>query len=194
MRINRKVKILLKIYSVSDKYINYLRKDFPNVYSNKENRRKHTRKYIGVVLELEGYHYYVPMSSPKDSDYQIAGENRVIKKSIIPIIWIIVRNSKGQKELKGTLRISHMIPVPASELELYDYENEEDLTYKDLIHDEIIFIRKNKDKIMKNAQVMYKQKMNQDESAGYIKSALPFKQLEEMSDSFHCQWFIRRTI
>ena len=47
-----------------------------------------------------------------------------------------------------------MIPVPASELELYDYENEEDLTYKDLIHDEIIFIRKNKDKIMKNAQVM----------------------------------------
>ena len=23
-----------------------------------------------------------------------------------------------------------MIPVPASELELYDYENEEDLTYK----------------------------------------------------------------
>ena len=40
---------------------------------------------------------------------------------------------------------------------------------------------------MKNAQVMYKQKMNQDESAGYIKSALPFKQLEEMSDSFHCQ-------
>ncbi|MGYP000283735694 len=86
MGINRKVKILLKIYSVSDKYINYLRKDFPNVYSNKENRRKHTRKYIGVVLELEGYHYYVPMSSPKDSDYQIAGENRVIKKSIIPII------------------------------------------------------------------------------------------------------------
>lgn len=76
----------MKIYSVSDKYINYLRKDFPNVYSNKENRRKHTRKYIGVVLELEGYHYYVPMSSPKDSDYQIAGENRVIKKSIIPII------------------------------------------------------------------------------------------------------------
>ena len=149
MRINRKVKILLKIYSVSDKYINYLRKDFPNVYSNKENRRKHTRKYIGVVLELEGYHYYVPMSSPKDSDYQIAGENRVMKKSIIPIIRIIVRNSKGQKELKGTLRISHMIPVPASELELYDYENEEDLTYKDLIHDEIIFIRKNKDKIMK---------------------------------------------
>lgn len=85
MGINRKVKILLKIYSVSDKYINYLRKIF-KVYSNKENRRKHTRKYIGVVLELEGYHYYVPMSSPKDSDYQIAGENRVIKKSIIPII------------------------------------------------------------------------------------------------------------
>ena len=51
------------------------------------------------------------MSSPKESDYQIAGEQKVIKKSIVPIIRIVVKNSKGEKELKGTLRISHMIPV-----------------------------------------------------------------------------------
>ena len=55
------------------------------------------------------------MSSPKDSDYQIVGENKVIKKSIVPIIRIVVKNSNGVKELKGILRISHMIPVPESE-------------------------------------------------------------------------------
>lgn len=109
------------------------------------------------------------MSSPKDSDFQIAGENKVIKKSIIPIIRIVVKNSAGEKELKGTLRISHMIPVPESELELYDLEHETDEAYKDLVQNEIIFIRKNHDKIMNNASVLYKQKAENDTSAGYVK-------------------------
>ena len=42
-----------KLYSVSDEYIEYLRKVFPNVYSNKETTRVHTRKYIGTVVCLE---------------------------------------------------------------------------------------------------------------------------------------------
>lgn len=64
---------LMKIYSVSDRYIEYLRKEEPNVYSNKINARTHTRKYIGVVIQMNHYNYYIPMSSPKDSDYQVAG-------------------------------------------------------------------------------------------------------------------------
>ena len=57
------------------------------------------------------------MYSPKETDYQVAGKQKVIKKSTIPIIRMVVKNSKGEKELKGTLRISHMIPVPEDELE-----------------------------------------------------------------------------
>ncbi len=45
------------------------------------------------------------MSSPKASDYQNVGEERIIKKSIIPIIRVVVTNSKGVVELKATLRI-----------------------------------------------------------------------------------------
>ena len=120
-----------KLYSISDEYVEWLRENFPNVYSNKVNTSTHTRKYLGVVLHIDRYNYYIPMSSPKNSDYQIAGKDKVIRKSIIPIIRIVVKNAAGKKELKGTLRISHMIPVPASELELYDLENEEDSNYKD---------------------------------------------------------------
>ena len=106
-----------KIYSVSDRYISYLREKFPNVYSNKMDTRVHTRKYLGVVLQVGEYKYYIPMSSPKQTDYQIAGDNMVIKKSIVPIMRVVVKNAKGERELKATLRLSHMIPVPASELE-----------------------------------------------------------------------------
>lgn len=173
-----------KLYSVSDEYIEYLRNVFPNVYSNKIAARTHTRKYVGTVIQLEGYHYYIPMSSPKESDYQIAGERKVIKKSIIPIIRIVVKNAKGERELKGTLRISHMIPVPQSELKLYDIENEQDSAYKDLVQNEIIFIRKNQKKIFSNAQLLYKQKTENDLSAGYVKTALEYRKLEELCSKF----------
>ena len=124
------------------------------------------------------------MSSPKETDYQIAGEKKVIKKSIVPIIRIVVKNSKGQKELKGTLRISHMIQVPPSELQLYDIENESDSTYKDLVQNEMIFIRKNQDKILANAKLLYKQKIENDLSAGYVKAALEYKALEKLCSDF----------
>lgn len=102
------------------------------------------------------------MSSPKESDYQAPGKNKVIKKSIVPIIRIIVKNNRGIKELKGTLRNSHMVPVPESELELYDVEHETDSVYKDLFQNEIIFIRRNRAKIENNAKLIYKQKNEGD--------------------------------
>ena len=65
-----------KVYSVSDAYISYLREHEPNVYSNKEDNRTHTRKYIGIVMDMNGFNYYIPMSSPKERDYQIAGDEK----------------------------------------------------------------------------------------------------------------------
>ena len=77
-----------------------------------------------------------------------------------------------------------MIPVPTSELELYDLENEPDSTYKDLVHNEMIFIRKHREKIISNAKVMYNQKASNDVTAGYVKSALDFQALEELCDEY----------
>lgn len=172
-----------KLYSITDEYISYLQKHFTNVYSNKMNNRTHTRKYLGTVMNMEGVCYYIPLSSPKDTDYQIAGEGKVIKKSIVPIIRIVVKNAKGEKELKGTLRISHMIPVPESELIEYDINSEEDNAYRELVKDEWLFIRKNREKISNYVKVMYKQKI-ENYSVGYVKSALDYKMLEELCKQF----------
>lgn len=50
--------------------------------------------------------YYIPMSSPKKSNYK---ENE-IRKSIVPIVRIISNEEKDNiPVLKGTLRISNMI-------------------------------------------------------------------------------------
>ena len=175
---------VLRIYSVSDEYIEYLRKHNAHVYSNKVDNRSHTRKYIGVVINLAGHKYYIPMSSPKETDYQVAGMGKVIKKSIVPIIRMVIKNSKGEKELKGTLRISHMIPVPDTELIPYDLDSEPDEEYKTLVQNEVIFIRKHKEKIIANSNLLYNQKRINDQSAGYVKSALDYIELEKLCDAF----------
>ena len=174
----------LKVCSISDEYIEFLREEYPNVYSNKETRRTHTRKYIGVVMHISEYLYYIPMSSPKETDYQVAGEQRVIKKSIIPIMRMVMKNAKGEKELKGTLRFSHMIPVPESEVEWYDVDKEEDEKYKDLVQNEIIYIRKHQEKIRKSAELIYKQKTDNIENVTYLNSVLDYKGLEKKCEFF----------
>lgn len=99
------------------------------------------------------YYYYIPLSSPKNTDYQMINGKRQIRKSIVPIIRITSTSDSGELELKGTLKLSNMIPVPSSELTLYDLESESDKFYKTLIHKELLFIRKNKDKIIQYAKV-----------------------------------------
>lgn len=56
--------------------------------------------------------------------------------------------------------------------------------YKELVSDEMIYIRKNRHRIIQNAEEVYHQKIHQDESAKYIKTALDFEWLEILCDMF----------
>ena len=105
---------------------------------------------------MNGYNYYIPLSSPKNSDYRLENGVQKIRGIIIPIIRITSQSSSGKLELKRTLKLSNMIPVPASELTLYDMEHEQDLFYKALIHKEMLFIRKNKNKIIQHHHIEVK--------------------------------------
>lgn len=156
----------LRIYSISDRYISYLRSDkrLCNVMDNKENARTHTRKYLGVVLYHGEFSYFVPFSSPKETDYTFDKDGtRIIRKSIIPIIRMVTNDTiSGKPELKGTLKLSNMIPVPESELIEYDLAKEQDTNYGQLVQKELGFIRSNISLIVRNARVLYNQKTKCD--------------------------------
>lgn len=177
----------LKLYEISEEYISYLRSFDSFVFSAKENDRNHTRKYLGIVYTINHYNYFIPLSSPKNTDYQMINGERQIRKSIVPIIRITSLSDSGSLELKGTLKLSNMIPVPASELTLYDFDHESDLFYKALIHKEMLFIRKNKHKITQYAKVLYKQKKEANPTVGYLKSTVNFSLLEQKHDDFIAQ-------
>ena len=67
-----------------------------NVFSSKENDRIHTRKYLGIVYSINRYNYYIPLSSPKSSDYRLENGVQKIRGSIIPIIRITSQSSSGE--------------------------------------------------------------------------------------------------
>ena len=59
-----------KFVLITDEYIDYLRKTEPRVMSNKAGERIYHRKYLGIIEELNGHKYFIPLSSPKPKDYK----------------------------------------------------------------------------------------------------------------------------
>lgn len=57
----------MKLIEVTDRYINYMKQYFySTMLDNKENNRKKTRKYLGIIITINGINYFAPLSSPKN--------------------------------------------------------------------------------------------------------------------------------
>lgn len=138
------------------------------------NTYKTDRKYVGVVLKINDFEYFAPLSSPKANDYFYKKGVKQVKKNIIPIIRLVT--AKGH--LLGKIKLSNMIPVKREHITLYDVKGESDKKYQSLIIKEMICIRKLKDEITKNALVLYNQKSNGYKNINYLDETLDFRNLE----------------
>ena len=172
----------IRIVEISDEYVNYLKTYFySTMLDNKEGRRIHSRKYIGIVFEINGFKYFAPLSSPKKSDYNSDGSIRSSSK----IVLRMVANVKTSPYLLGTIKLNNMIPVPESEITEYNFNHESDSKYKDLIHNELIWIQRNTTSIQKAAKRIYSIKINEqasisDTNRKFYESILSFQEAEKM--------------
>ena len=164
----------LKLYTIDRDYLKYLFDIDERVMYWESDTYENERKYIGVVLNINNFDYFAPLSSPKGADYFYKKGIKQVKKNTIPIVRLIT--DKGQ--LLGKIKLSNMIPVTSEHLTLYDIKGETDKKYQSLIVKEMICIRKCKDEITKNALVLYNQKSNGYENINYLEYTLDFKRLE----------------
>jgi len=65
-------------YIVNDEYIAYLSKIETRVMKNKPDEHTYHRKYVGILTEINGFKYFVPMSSPKEKIIKMAKSVRII--------------------------------------------------------------------------------------------------------------------
>lgn len=161
----------LLFYTVDAKYIKYL-SEFETHVSYNKNEIGHSRPYLGIVIKVKDYEYFVPLYSYK--------EHYKKYKNNASFFFVYDRNERPL----AIIKFSGMIPVPKGMkvIKLLEY-NDQDVKYKTLISAEYRYINSHKDEIYKRAEKMYmyvtKHKNN------YLKNiACDFKLLEEKSKEY----------
>ena len=97
----------MRFYNIKDDYITFLRQYDMKITENKQE----ARPYVGVVLEINGIHYYAPFTSPKPKHQKM-------------------KNGKDFRKINqgiyGAINFNNMIPIVAEALIEIDINNMED--------------------------------------------------------------------
>lgn len=151
----------IKLYEIDAKYINYLSAFAEHLFHNKQAGQSNERKYIGVILTVNDTEYFAPLSSfkPKHAHMQEA------------LDFIKIKNY-------AVININNMFPVPAGLAEYVDISKERNQKYKSLLLAEYRAIKAMQEKIRKNAQLVYKHKVENGSSTALAKRCNDFLLLE----------------
>ena len=126
----------LRLYRVEEKYIRFLRSRDEKVQDNKNRRRP----YVGVVLYVSKYQYFVPMESPKPNHAKMKSGKH------------FMRIDGGKL---GILGFNNMIPIHNSALINFDINEESDKKYAELLKHQIVWINKHKADVLDHASKTY---------------------------------------
>ena len=148
----------LRICRVDDRYIRFLRSRDDKVQDNKDRRRP----YVGVVLLVGEYQYFVPMESPKPNHAKIKSGKHIIKLD------------GGNL---GILGFNNMVPVPQQALIHFDIQAEPDEKYRNLLVHQADFCNKIKADIFDHASRTYYDVVNR-KNAFLQRISCDFKKLE----------------
>lgn len=126
----------LRIYKIDEKYIRFLYSRDKKVQYNKGSRRP----YIGVVMNVGKYKYFVPMESPKPNHKNMKPGKHIM----------LIGNGT-----MGLLGFNNMVPVPEEALIPFDINAVEDEKYKGLLLRQASACNKAKAEIMRRASDTY---------------------------------------
>lgn len=158
----------LQIYEVSNDYIEYLCKHQPHMFHNAKPSQLHNRKYIGVVLEVNGFHYLAPLSSFKPKHEKM---DKMVDMVIIGTYAV--------------LNLNNMFPVPEDEYHrVFFSQFYKDPKYQNLLRAEYRIISDKQEKIRKQAQTVYELKLKDGNKTGLARRCNDFKKLEALCKAY----------
>lgn len=149
----------LRIYRIDDRYIRFLKSRDCKVQDNKNRRRP----YVGVVLLIGCYQYFVPMESPKQNHAKIKPGKHIIKLD------------NGNL---GLLGFNNMVPVSKDALIEFDIDNEPDEKYRSLLKRQATICNRMKADIMDHASKTYYDVVN-NKNKFLVQISCDFKKLEK---------------
>lgn len=157
----------LKFYQIENKYIDYLLPHAPHLFRNKKPGQHNERKYIGIILQVNGLDYFAPLSSFKP------------KHKTMPEMIDFMKIKDY-----AVINLNNMFPVPKAECSYVDISKEKDLHYRALLTSEYRYIKSIQEKIRKNALNIYKHKLDKGNSTGLAKRCNDFLLLEKLCKEY----------
>lgn len=133
----------IKLYEVVSRYIDYLAPHAQHLFHNKQAGQQNERKYIGIILTVNGMDYFAPLSSFKE-------KHRRMQESLD---FIKVKNY-------AVINLNNMFPVPVGQYFYVDISKVRDLKYRSLLQAEYRYIKSIQQRIRKNAATLYRLKVN----------------------------------
>jgi protein AbiQ len=130
----------MDLYTIETEYVDYLKQFQERIWENDDKGK--LRPYAGVVLHVGNNNYYVPLSSPKPKHMKM--------KDRLDFIRL-----EQQKQLKAVLNLNNMIPVHKSLVERIVINKITNPVYRELLHRELLDIKRKQATIQKNAIVIY---------------------------------------
>lgn len=164
-------------YVVDKKYVGYLRK-FDCKVGHVEYGDK-LKLHIGIIIEIDGIKYYVPVSSPKEKHNKMSNGLDFHK---------VVDPENGT--LYAVININNMIPVPnkcITQLKYNDVQNHRTFTNEKEKTDYIYLLQKEKaiidklDGVLKSKAKKLYDKVNANPESALAKRCCDFKLLQEKS-------------
>lgn len=156
----------IKIFEISASYVDYLTPHAPHLFRNKKDGQKNSRKYIGIVFQINNFNYFAPLSSFKEKH----------KKMHDSIDFLKIKNY-------AVINLNNMFPVPEGNFTYVDISKERNPKYKSLLLSEYRYIKSIQDKIRKNAKVLYNLK-NSGEISALTKRCNDFLELENLCKKY----------
>lgn len=155
----------LKIYEIDAKYLAYMKSYAEHIFY--DSKDKSSRKYIGIILEIEGVKYFAPLSSFKNKH----------KKMDEGVDFIKIKDY-------AVININNMIPVPEGCYHLVDVNGEKDPHYKYLLQAEAREINRQKNRIVKNAGIVRSHKIAKENTTSLGKRCNDFISLESACNNY----------
>lgn len=154
----------MRIYKIDDRYIRFLKSRDPKVQDNKNRRRP----YIGVVLFVGGYRYFVPMESPKPNHANIKPGKHILKLD------------NGNL---GILGFNNMVPVHEDALISFNIDTEPDASYRNLLQRQAAICNRMKADILNHASRTYFDVVN-NKNKFLVRISCDFKKLETACNEY----------
>lgn len=157
----------IQFFEINNEYIDYLVPYAPHLFHNSQSGQANERKYIGIIMQINGMDYFAPLSSFKHKHISMRESLDFIK----------VQNY-------AVINLNNMFPVPQNERKYVDFKTITDPRYKSLLLAEYRYIKSIQDKIRKNAIALYKHKLANGNETSLSKRCNDFALLETMCANY----------